>query len=185
MELGWDRIPIWKDETDVLHQMPTEVCLEGVQVHAILSIFPYRYMQPEFEFRPLLPLDYDQVVALWRRCDGVEVAEGDDRESFTRYLDRNPGLSYAATFAGIIVGAILCGHDGRRGLVYHVAVAPEHRGKGVGREILKRGMDGLRDCGIVRVIILVSKENSLGMEFWRFQGFEHISGAVPLGMDLR
>ena len=149
-----------------------------------MSIFLNRYMQAEIKFRSLVPLDYDHVVALWRRCDGVEVAEGDDRESFTRYLDRNPGLSYAATSAGAIVGANLCGHDGRRGLVYHLAVAPEYRGQGVGKQILKMGLAGLRERGIARVIILVSKDNHLGQDFWISQGFEHITVALPLGMDL-
>ena len=141
-------------------------------------------MQSEFEFRPLLPPDYDQVLALWKLCAGVEVAEGDDRESFTRYLDRNPGLSYAAVRAGIIVGATLCGHDGRRGLVYHLAVAPGSRGQGIGRTILKMGLTGLRESGITRVIILVAKENSVGQEFWISQGFDPIPSALPLGMDL-
>jgi ribosomal protein S18 acetylase RimI-like enzyme len=141
-------------------------------------------MQAEIEFRSLIPLDYDQVVALWRRCEGVEVAEGDDRESFTRYLDRNPGLSIGAISAGAIVGATLCGHDGRRGLIYHLAVAPEYRGRGVGRQILESGLAGLSKCGIARVVILVAKDNPRGQKFWIFQGFECIAGAVPLGMDL-
>jgi ribosomal protein S18 acetylase RimI-like enzyme len=141
-------------------------------------------MQAEIEFRTLAPSDYDQVVALWRICDGVEVAEGDDKESFTRYLDRNPGFSYAATCAGAIVGACICGHDGRRGSVYHLAVAPEYRGQGIAKGILRKGLAGLRKCGIARVNILVAKDNSLGQEFWISQGFEHISGALPLGMDL-
>jgi ribosomal protein S18 acetylase RimI-like enzyme len=141
-------------------------------------------MQAEIEYRPLSPIDFNQVVALWQVCDGVEVAEGDDKESFIRYLDRNPGLSYAATCTGAIVGACLCGHDGRRGLVYHLAVASEYRGRGVAKELLKIGLAGLREYGIARVIILVAKDNSLGQEFWVSQGFEHISGALPLGMDL-
>lgn len=184
VEIGRNRVSIRQDESDVLGRMLTEVCLEGPKVHAILGIFSYRYMQAEIEFRALAPPDYDQVVALWRNCDGVEVAQGDDAESFTRYLDRNPGLSYAATCAGAIVGACICGHDGRRGLVYHLAVAPEYRGQGVAKEILRMGLAGLRRCGIARVIILVSKDNAIGQEFWISQGFEHISGALPLGMDL-
>ena len=184
VKVGRNRITVRKDEADVLGRMLTEVCLEGAKVHAILGIFPYRYMQAEIEFRTLAPFDYDQVVALWRISDGVEVAEGDDKESFTRYLDRNPSLSYAAICAGAIVGACICGHDGRRGLVYHLAVAPEYRGQGIAKEILKMGLAGLRKCGIARVIILVAKDNCLGQEFWISQGFEHISGALPLGMDL-
>ncbi len=141
-------------------------------------------MQPETAFRRLTPGDYDQAVALWRRCDGVEIAEGDDRPSYVRYLDRNPGLSYAAVIADTLIGAALCGHDGRRGLVYHLAVAPEHRGRGIGKEILKKALAGLRECGISRVLILVANDNSTGQEFWLFQGFEQIIGAMPLGLDL-
>jgi ribosomal protein S18 acetylase RimI-like enzyme len=141
-------------------------------------------MQAEIKFRPLTPLDYDQVTALWRRCDGVEVSEGDDRQSFGGYLLRNPGISYAAVREATIVGAVLCGHDGRRGLVYHLAVAPEYRGQGLGKQILKMGLAGLQKCGIARALILVAKDNALGHEFWISQGFEPISGALPLGMDL-
>jgi ribosomal protein S18 acetylase RimI-like enzyme len=141
-------------------------------------------MQDEIEYRPLTSLDYDQVVALWRGCEGVEVAEGDDRESFTRFLERNPGLSHGAIHAGAIVGATLCGHDGRRGLVYHLAVAPEYRGQGVAKTILEMGVSGLRVDGIQRVIILVEEDNSLGMGFWKSQGFERIAGALTLGRDI-
>jgi N-acetylglutamate synthase len=141
-------------------------------------------MQPEITFRLLAPSDYDHVVALWRRCEGVEVAEGDDRESLTRYLGRNPGLSYVATAAGTVVGASLCGHDGRRGLLYHLAVASEYRGRGIGKQILRMGLKGLRESGISRVIILVAKDNLVGQKFWTSQGFEHISGALALGTDL-
>jgi ribosomal protein S18 acetylase RimI-like enzyme len=141
-------------------------------------------MQAEIKYRPIAPSDYEELVALWRRSDGVEVSEGDDRESFHRYLDRNPGTSFAATLEGPIIGAALCGHDGRRGLVYHLAVAPEHRGRGVGTQVLKLGLAGLRECGIARVIILVAGDNTLGREFWISHGFEHIAGALPLGMDI-
>ena len=175
---------IWEQEKNLLGCIPPEVCLEGRNVHAIIGICSYRYMQPEIAFRLLTPSDYDQVIALWRRCDGVEVAEGDDRESFSRYLERNRGLSQLATSADTLIGAVLCGHDGRRGLVYHLAVAPEHRGRGIGKEILKKSLAGLREYGIARVIILVANDNSAGQEFWLSQGFEQISGAMPLGLDL-
>jgi N-acetylglutamate synthase len=184
VEFRWNRVPVRKDKSDVLVGVQTEVCLEGGDVHAILGICSYRYMQVEIKFRPVTPSDFEEVVALWRRCEGVEVAEGDDKESFIRYLDRNPGLSFAATIDAEIVGAALCGHDGRRGLVYHLAVAPEYRGQGLGAKILEMGLSGLRQCGIARVIILVAKDNSLGREFWISQGFENIAGALPLGADL-
>jgi N-acetylglutamate synthase len=141
-------------------------------------------MQAEIHFRPLAPSDYPSVVALWRRCDGIEVAEGDDEASFRSYLERNPGLSHGAEADRVLIGAALCGHDGRRGLIYHLAVAPEMRGRGVGKAILVRGLAGLRERGIARVLVLVAKDNPLGQEFWISQGFEYISGALPLGMNL-
>ena len=150
----------------------------------MLGIFTYRYMQAQFNFRPLLYTDYDQVLALWRRCDGVEVAEGDDRESFARYLDRNPNLSWSASLGEKVVAAGLCGHDGRRGLIYHLAVAPEFRGKGLAKKILQNGIEGLRNAGITRAIILVARNNPRGQEFWLSRGFEEISGALSLGLDL-
>ena len=94
----------------------------------------FRYMQPEIEYRRLVPLDYDQVIALWRGCDGLELAEGNDRESFTRYVERHPGLNYAATRVGAIMGASsvylnplgpFWGHRLRAGRVTPLAVARE------------------------------------------------------------
>ena len=141
-------------------------------------------MQAEILFRPLASSDYDQVISLWQRCEGVEVAEGDDRASFDFYLRRNPGLSFVASLGREIVGATLCGHDGRRGLFYHLAVAPEHRGQGVGRKILQQGLAGLRAIGISRATILVATDNPDGRAFWVRQGFEEIAGAIPLGIDI-
>ncbi|HZZ58264.1 MAG TPA: GNAT family N-acetyltransferase [Opitutaceae bacterium] len=142
-------------------------------------------MQAEIPLRPLRPSDYPSVVALWRRCDGVEIAEGDDEASFRSYLERNPGLSCCAEAGGVLAGAALCGHDGRRGLIYHLAVAPEFRGRGLGRALLERGLAGLRERGIARVLILVAKDNAPGREFWLAQGFEAIAGAMPYGLDLK
>src|SRR5579871_4289968 len=127
-------------------------------------------MQAEIRFRLLIPSDHGPAVALWGRCEGVEIAEGDDESSFRSYLERNPGLSHCAEFDGSLIGAALCGHDGRRGYIYHLAVAPEFRGGGVGRAILERGLAGLRECGITRALILVAGDNVPGREFWLSQG---------------
>ena len=81
------------------------------------------------------------------------------------------------------MAAALCGHDGRRGLIYQpsplgYAVAPECRvGKVWRNRFFKMGLQGLRDAGVVRAIILVAKDNPSGQEFWLSQGFEAIFGA--------
>ncbi len=139
---------------------------------------------PEFVTRAFRESDYDTVVELWQTAEGVEVAEGDSREEIAAYLKRNPNLSRVAEDGGKLVGAVLCGHDGHRGIIYHLAVAPSHRGQGIGRKLIEEGLAGLRACGIVRVILLVAKDNEGGVKFWRSLGFEAIDVAEPYGIDL-
>ena len=184
VEIGRNRVPVWKDQAHVEVGVLAQVILEGREIHTIIGIYLNRNMQAEFIFRVLRSSDYDAVVDLWGRCDGVEVAEGDDPASFSAYLERNPGMSFCAEANNVIVGAALCGHDGRRGLVYHLAVDAKYRGQGIGQEILRLGFAALKAQGISRVLILVAKDNESGLGFWQGRGFEAISGALPLGMDL-
>ena len=139
---------------------------------------------PDIVIRELVSDDYESVTALWRASDGVEVAEGDEREDILVYLQRNPGLSRVATSGTVLVGAVLCGHDGRRGLIYHLAVRPEFRGHGMGARLVQDCLAGLRTRGIKRALILVANDNAPGREFWRAQGFEEISGAAAFGVDI-
>ncbi len=83
-----------------------------------------------------------------------------------------------------IVGVALCGHDGRRGYVYHLAVDPAYQRCGLGRRLLDECLNGLRSAGVKRVIIMVADDNQRGAEFWKRQGWEEISGAIPMGIDL-
>ncbi len=84
-----------------------------------------------------------------------------------------------------IVGvALLCGHDGRRGHIYHLAVDPAYQGRGLGKRLLDECLAGLHRAGVQRVIILVADDNQRGAEFWKHHGWEEIPGAVPMGIDL-
>lgn len=128
--------------------------------------------------------DYDGAAALWKAVEGVEVAEGDAREDIQAYLLRNPGLSRVAEENGKIVGAVLCGHDGRRAWLYHLAVAATHRGQGIGNRLLQECVTKLRGTGVKRAIILVAGDNASGRSFWLRNGWEEIPGALPMGLDL-
>ena len=128
--------------------------------------------------------DYDAAIRLWRRVEGLEIAEGDDREGLAQFLRRNRGLSRVAIDGAAIVGVALCGHDGRRGHVYHLAVDPAYQRCGLGRRLLDECLNGLRSAGVKRVIIMVADDNQRGAEFWKRQGWEEISGAIPMGIDL-
>lgn len=128
--------------------------------------------------------DYDRAVALWSAVEGVEICEGDSREDIAEYLKRNPGLSRIAEANGTIVGAALCGHDGRRGWIYHLAVAQEFRGQGVGKLLLDDCERGLRNAGLKRSIILVAADNPAGHQFWLRNGWEDIPFAVAMTKEL-
>src|SRR5437773_6597962 len=88
--------------------------------------------------------NYDAAVELWQRVEGLEIAEGDDRESVAQFLVRNPGLSRVALDGSAVVGVALCGHDGRRGHIYHLAVDLAYRGCGLGKRLVHEWLEGLR-----------------------------------------
>jgi ribosomal protein S18 acetylase RimI-like enzyme len=79
-------------------------------------------------------------------------------------------LSFVATLNGVVTGTILCGHDGRRGLIHHLVVAPDCRRRGLGRTLLRRGLGALHDAGIEKCHLLVFGSNDAGLAFWRSVG---------------
>jgi ribosomal protein S18 acetylase RimI-like enzyme len=128
--------------------------------------------------------DYDAAVELWKRVEGLEIAEGDDRENIAQFLARNRGLSRVATDGSATVGVALCGHDGRRGHIYHLAVDPAYQGRGLGMRLVDECLEGLRRIGVKRVIIMVADDNPRGRDFWKRTGWEEIPGAIAMGIDL-
>ena len=139
---------------------------------------------PAIQTRELLISDYAEAVALWEQVEGVEVAEGDLEHEIAAYLERNPGLSRVACDGHRIVGAVLCGHDGRRGWIYHLAVAPSHRSRGLGKRLVDECLVALRGEGIRRAIILVAADNGAGRQFWRDNGWEELPEAVAMAHDV-
>jgi ribosomal protein S18 acetylase RimI-like enzyme len=128
--------------------------------------------------------DYDGAIALWSTVEGLEICEGDSREEIAEYLKRNPGLSRVAVAEGKIIGVALCGHDGRRGWIYHLAVAPEYRRQQIGKLLLDACIDGLRTVGLKRAIILVAGDNPGGHQLWLRNGWEDIPGAIAMTREL-
>ena len=123
------------------------------------------------DIRPFTIAAYDDVLALWQQCDGIGLREGDSRESIQVYLDRNPGMSFVATDEGSVVGAVLCGHDGRRGYIHHLAVHPEQRRRALGRRLVEQCVHALRREGIQRCHLFVLDQNQDGIEFWTAAGW--------------
>ena len=121
--------------------------------------------------RALSIADYDAVLRLWQDTEGVGLNESDSRENIARFLERNPGLSRVAV-AGIgIVGAVLCGHDGRRGYLHHLAVARSHRKLGLGRQLVEVCLADLARQGIAKCNIFLFADNAAGEAFWQHNGW--------------
>ncbi|MBQ5333815.1 MAG: GNAT family N-acetyltransferase [Oscillospiraceae bacterium] len=116
--------------------------------------------------------DYDEMYALWLSCKGMGLNDVDDsREGIGRFLERNPETCFAAIENGFIIGVILAGNDGRRGFIYHTAVSPEYRKKGVGTALVSAALEALKRLGITKTALVVFGRNELGNTFWEKQGF--------------
>ena len=137
-----------------------------------------------FEIRCMTEKDLPAARALWAETEGVDVAEGDSEEDLARYLQRNPGMSTVGYFGDKLVAAVLAGHDGRRGFIYHLAVDQEHRGLGLGRTLMQYSVRALKAAGVPRVLLLVSSDNVAGRAFWLREGWETMPYAHPMGLDL-
>ena len=116
--------------------------------------------------------DYDAVVALWRRTKGVGLNESDTRSAIAAYLRRNPSLSFVAEKDGRVIGAVLCGHEGRRGYLHHLAVAKRYRQRGIGRRLVNACLARLRKAGISKCNIFIFANNVVGMRFWVHTGWK-------------
>ena len=116
--------------------------------------------------------DYEEVFALWMKIKGFGIRSVDDsREGIDRFLKRNPSTSIVAVEDGKVVGSILCGHDGRRGCLYHVCVDPEYRMHGIGRGMVVKAMEALKEEGINKVCLIAFTENDIGNAFWNEIGW--------------
>ncbi len=125
----------------------------------------------EVRIRTMTVGDYDAVMALWLATEGIGLAVGDERQDVAAFLERNRGLSLVAVRGEAVVGAVMCGHDGRRASLYHLAVVPAERGRGLGRELVERCLAALRDLGIGKANIFVYATNTPGQAFWRATGW--------------
>ena len=115
---------------------------------------------------------YEGVYALWMKIKGFGIRSIDDsREGVERFLKRNPATSVVAVEDGKIVGSILCGHDGRRGCFYHVCVDEEYRMRGIGKGMVVKAMEALKDEKINKVSLIAFTKNDIGNAFWKQIGW--------------
>ena len=116
--------------------------------------------------------DYEGVYELWTSIKGFGLRTVDDsKEGVEKFLKRNPTTSVVAVENGQIVGAILGGHDGRRGCLYHVCVREDHRKLGIGKKMTAVVLEALKNEGICKCSLIAFKSNTVGNAFWKKVGW--------------
>ena len=115
--------------------------------------------------------DYDSVYRLWSTAEGMSLGDDDNREGIALYLLRNPKSCFVALDGAEIVGVALCGHEGRRGILRHLAVRQEYRRRGIAASLVQSCFEALVAEGIKKCNIFVMDDNGAGMEFWEHIGF--------------
>ncbi|HEX2947576.1 MAG TPA: GNAT family N-acetyltransferase [Clostridia bacterium] len=130
------------------------------------------------------PDDFQEMLELWERTPGVGITKEDTEENIIKFLSRNKGLSFVYKADSRIVGTSLCGHDGRRGYIYHTAVAQDYRGKGIGGMLVEKNLEKLRTEGIAKCRIFVFKSNEEGNAFWKRSGWETRDDLTTYSKDI-
>ena len=143
-------------------------------------------MESEFSIRSFAyPDDFSEVIELWQNAgEGVHLGRSDTVEEIEKKLDRDPELFLVAVSEGNIVGAVLGGFDGRRGLIYHLAVKAEFRKQGLGDMLMNEVELRLKSIGCRRAYLLVTKENDNAMYFYQKRGWEEMDRLHILAKDL-
>jgi ribosomal protein S18 acetylase RimI-like enzyme len=120
-------------------------------------------------YRALNKEDCKDVLSFWSNAPGVRLHKNgeDSVAGISAYLDRNPGFSFIAECDGQIVGAILCGHDGRRGYIHHLAVDSGYRRMGIGKKLLRLSVEQLKASNIKKTVLFLLKENDIGETFYK------------------
>ena len=134
--------------------------------------------------REMVADDYAGAYELWSRTEGIGLSEADSEDRIRAFLARNPGLSFVAVDDGRIVGTVLCGHDGRRGYLYHVAVRETHRKQGIGKRLVASALQRLREERIDKCHLFVMRANDLGIRFWSGTGWDRRGGILVFSSAL-
>ena len=115
--------------------------------------------------------DYEEIVLLWEKTDGIQMRDADSKEGILKYLNRNPGLNFVALSDGVIIGTIMAGHDGKRGYIQHLSVSELQRNKGTGTALVETCLAALKMQGIEKSHIHILSNNDAAKQFWVNRGW--------------
>jgi ribosomal protein S18 acetylase RimI-like enzyme len=128
--------------------------------------------------------DYDAAINLWKTEDGIGLSSADERDSIKQFLNRNRGLSKVVMDGDEMVATILCGHDGRRGYLYHLYVKKGYRLRGIGTRLTNAVLDDLKKQGIKKCHLFVFGNNNAAKEFWNNSDWKERIDIVVFSKDI-
>lgn len=128
--------------------------------------------------------DYEEAVSLWKTSEHVGLSSADERENITRFLERNPGMSKVAVENGRIIGTVFCGHDGRRGYLYHLCIYERNRRQGLGRKLVDVCLKELKKEGIEKCHLFIFDRNAEGKKFWQGTGWQNRNDITLFSREL-
>ena len=133
----------------------------------------------------IYPNDYQAVYTLWSQAGpGIHVRVSDEPQEIEKKITRDPDLFLLAELGGRVIGSVLGGFDGRRGMMYHLAVAQEHRQRGVGDKLVSALEQRLREKGCIRYYLLVTRDNDQAIRFYEQRGWKLLDDLYAYAKDL-
>lgn len=134
--------------------------------------------------RAFLAADHEAALALWNRCEGMGLSATDSASAIRQFLERNPQTCFVAEEGGQIIGTLLGGSDGRRGYLYHLAVDPQQRKRGIGQLLVDTCLDAMKEIGIQKCHLMVIDSNLSGQAFWKHAGWQRRQDIVLMSKDI-
>jgi ribosomal protein S18 acetylase RimI-like enzyme len=136
----------------------------------------------EFQF----PGDYEQVYKLWKSIEkGVHVGRSDAPDEIKKKITRDPDLFLVAEVDGRIIGSVIGGYDGRRGLIYHLAVSAPFRGNGIGSWLMDEVESRLRAKGCLKCYLLITEDNLEVADYYQRRGWQAMDTIHLYGKELQ
>ena len=123
------------------------------------------------DIHEMIPTDFDAVASIWEEVE-LWPHTGEDRAWFEAALARNPGCALVYRQGADVIGTVVGAWDGLRGWIYHLAVRPQDRGRGIGSALLAAAEARLRELGVRQINLMVYEENGFAESLYLRRGYE-------------
>jgi len=127
--------------------------------------------------------DYPNLIEIWEEA-GFQIGKSEEKQEVEKFIRTNPTTSLGIYRDQALIGCILGGYDGRRGLIHHFAIKKEHQGKGYGKALLDQLMRIFKELGVVKVSFWVKKDNTQVVSFYEKHGFHLREDLITMSREI-